>query len=135
MDNKKWYKKYMTLFWCTITILPFVFVLIYFISFHFGLNGGFTEALELETYQTSSYGSISYIFDEVANIFDSYTPQFITNIFSTIWTNTFSVSNTSMAIFISFMLWVQLVHLIFDFLVFFIHLVHSFLDTERFRFF
>ena len=34
MDNKKWYKKFATIFWWAFTIMPLLVALIYFIGYH-----------------------------------------------------------------------------------------------------
>ena len=55
----------------------------------------------------------------------------LTNTFSNIF-NTLRITNyTTLGVVFGYMLSIQLYHLIFDVLVFFIHLLHEYLEPER----
>lgn len=132
MDNKKWYKKIATIFWWVLTILPVLVALIYFIGYHLTFNSGINQATELAEYQTMVNGNFgTYLTNLLQNEFNILSINSLNTMFSNLF-NIIGVSdNTTLGILFGYMLSIQLYHLLFDCLVFFIHLIHSFTDTER----
>lgn len=134
MDNKKWYKKFMTIFWCSLTALPFILILIYFIGYHLTFNSGINTANELATYHSINYGTFDYVVNSVGSDFGSYVPLFMVNTFDGFFSNVFNINNhLNMANLFAWCLWVQVIHLLFDMLAFFIHLIHDFMDMEKYK--
>ena len=132
MDNKKWYKKIATIFWWVLTILPILVALIYFIGYHLTFNSGINQASELAEYQTMIDGNFgTYLTNLLQNEFNILSINSLNTMFSNLF-NIIGVSdNTTLGILFGYMLSIQLYHLLFDCLVFFIHLLHSFTDTEK----
>lgn len=65
MDNKRWGKRFSTIFWWSLAILPLIIVLIYFVGYHLTFNSGITSQNELALYHNNQYGSFAYIFEKV----------------------------------------------------------------------
>ena len=131
MDNKKWYKKIATIFWWILTALPIIVALIYFIGYHLTFNSGITTASELADYHINSYGTFEQALTTSLNYFGHITISYLEDMFSNLF-DILNVSyNTLIGTLFGFMLSVQLYHLLFDCLVFFIHLIHSYTDCER----
>ena len=132
MDNKKWYKKIATIFWWVLTILPVLIALIYFIGYHLTFNSGITEATELASYQSNSIGNYyTYLSNILQNDFNKFTIPSLANTFANLFNLLGITGRGPLGILFGYMLSIQLYHLLFDCLVFFIHLLHSFTDTER----
>ena len=133
MDNRKWYKKIATIFWWVLTFLPLLVALIYFIGYHLTFNSGIATATELASYQANSYGNFGNILEANIDIFTDFGINYLTTMFDTLFT-IIGVNSTSMlATLFGWMLSIQVYHLLFDSLVFFIHLLHSYLDCERWQ--
>ena len=135
MDNKKWYKKFATIFWWSFTILPLLVALIYFIGYHLTFNSGIATATELVSYHSNSVGQFFGILENTLNDFDLFTITVLKNTFTGMF-NILGVTNYNLlGVFFGYMLSVALYHLMFDFLIFFINMIHSFLDINKERLF
>lgn len=135
MDNVKWYKKFATIFWWSFTILPLIVALIYFIGYHLTFNSGIAQASELASYHNNSVGNFYDILGSTFGDFESYCIDSLTSMFQGLF-NILGVQNYyELAFFFSWMLSVQMYHLLFDFLVFFINMIHDFLDINKSRLF
>ena len=131
MDNKKWYKKFATIFWWVITILPVIVALIQFCGYHLTFNSGINQAQELAGYHDLLSGNFMTILNTNLNNFDNFTMSGLKTTFSGLF-NILGVGNyTDLGILFGYMLSVQVYHLLFDLLVFFIHLLHNYMDEER----
>ena len=131
MDNKKWYKKIATIFWWIMTILPVIIALIQFAGYHMTFNSGINQAQELADYHDLNSGNFYNILIATLGNFDNLTMNGIKTTFSGLF-NLLSVSNyNDLGILFGYMLSIQMYHLLFDVLVFFIHMIHSYTDTER----
>lgn len=128
MDNKKWYKKFATIFWWSFTILPLVITIIYFIGYHLTFNSGIDTAQELANYHNNSYGSFMVYFSDILTQFDNFTMVGLKNAFNGLFDILGVSSYSVLGVFFAYMLSVQVYHLLFDMLVFFIHLIHNFMD-------
>lgn len=128
MDNKKWYKKFATIFWWAFTILPLLVALIYFTGYHLTFNSGIATAQNLADYHSLSNGNFFDYLLIVLNDFENITISSLSDMFKGMF-NILGVSdNVSIGIFFGYMLSVQVYHLLFDCIVFFIHLIHQFMD-------
>lgn len=135
MDNVKWYKKFSTIFWWSFTILPLIVALIYFIGYHLTFNSGISDATELASYHSNSVGNFFGILQNTLNDFDLFTMSALKTTFSGMF-DILGVTNYSViGILFGYMLSVQIYHLMFDFLVFFINMIHDFLDINKSRLF
>lgn len=131
MDNKKWYKKFATIFWWIITILPLVVALIQFGGYHMTFNSGISTAQELANYHDMTSGNFYQILNGTLTNFDNITMLGLKQTFSGLF-NILGVSSyNELGILFGYMLSVQMYHLLFDMLVFFIHLIHNYTDEER----
>lgn len=121
-----------TIFWWVLTILPVLIALIYFIGYHLTFNSGINTAQELAEYQTMVDGNFgSYLTSLLQNEFNILSINSLNTMFSNLFNIIGVNDNTTLGILFGYMLSIQLYHLLFDCLVFFIHLLHSFTDTER----
>lgn len=125
MDNKKMYHKLMQFFWFTMMTLPLWIAIIQFIGFSFG-GGAIDNSSDLIVYNQSN--SFVGIFENILNSFMTYTPTSLNNIFVYLFNNVFGVSTYFIAYLLSWIIWVALLHLVLDFLIMFINLLHDFKD-------
>ena len=129
MDNKKWYKKFATIFWWAFTIMPLLVALIYFIGYHLTFNSGIATASELNSYHSMNGSSFYDYLLLVLNQFDLFTMSSLKNTFTGLFDILGITNYESMGILFGYMLSIQMYHLLFDMLVFFIHLIHNFMDS------
>lgn len=135
MDNVKWYKKFATIFWWSLTILPLIVALIYFIGYHLTFNSGIAQASELASYHVNSYGLFGYSFDSSLSYFNGFAITSLSDTFIDLF-DLLDVNESAMfGYFFGYMLSIQIYHLLFDFLVFFVHMIHDFLDINKSRLF
>lgn len=128
MDNRKWYKKIATIFWWTLTALPLIVVIIYFIGYHLPFNNGMTTSQELINYQGNIEGNFMYYFSDTISIFEDYSISHLNNTLQSALSIIGVGSNSELGVLFGYMLSIQVYHLLFDCLVFFIHLIHNFMD-------
>ena len=133
MDNKKWYKKIATIFWWTLTFLPLLIALIYFIGYHLTFNSGIATATELASYHENIIGTFETAFINSNTFFSTLTISYLETMFTNLFDILGVTENQIMGAFFGYMLSVQMYHLLFDCLVFFIHLLHSYTDCERWQ--
>ena len=122
MDNKRWYNRFATIFWWSLTILPLIIALIYFIGYHLTFNSGITTAQELITYHASSEGEFGHYLDIVlidANSldFEGMCLPFINNMFHDVFGLLDIDYFSALSVLFGWMVSVQFYHLIFDFIV------------------
>lgn len=122
MDNKKWGSRFSTIFWWSLTILPLIIALIYFIGYHLTFNSGITTATDLIVYHKSSDGSFLYylnnIFTEQGNFtFNTWSIYYFRIMFSSLFTNLGVTYGVTLARLFAWMTSVVFYHLLFDFIV------------------
>lgn len=114
MDNKKWSKRFGTIFWWAFTILPLLIALIQFTGYHLTFNSGIASASDLANYHDLSSGSFYNILTDTLTELDFFNMS----LFKTTFTNLFDIigvnNYTSLSILLSFMVSIQIYHLIFD---------------------
>lgn len=114
MDNKKWYKRFGTLFWWVFTILPLLVALIQFTGYHLTFNSGITSGSDLSAYHSLASGGYYNILTNTLNDFDFLNMSLFKLTFTSLF-DICGVSNyTTLGILLSFMVSVQVYHLAFD---------------------
>lgn len=114
MDNKKWYKRFGTVFWWILTILPLIVALIYFIGYHLTFNSGITSANELVSYHSNLAGNFYNELQNVALSFNDFSISYLTDSFDSLLDSIGLNETTTFSILLSYMFTVQIFHLIFD---------------------
>lgn len=127
MDNKKWYKRFGTIFWWVFAILPLLIALIYFIGYHLTFNSGINSALELSNYHTMVSGDYLTYLDSICVGFESWTPTLLINAFSGLF-GAFNVVSNTLNIICAWFLFSQIIHLLIDIVVFVFHKMHCLLE-------
>lgn len=114
MDNKKWYKRFGTIFWWLLTILPIIVALIQFVGYHLTFNSGISVASDLASYHDLASGNYFDILSNTLADFDLISIDLFDNTFSDLF-NIIGVDNyLTLGYLMSFMVSVQIYHLIFD---------------------
>ena len=129
MDNKKWYKKFGTIFWWVFTIMPLIVALIQFIGYHLTFNSGISSAVELANYHDNSIGNFYSILCSVLIDFGNFTMSSLIDVFSGLFDILGVTNNVVFGTLFAFMVSVQLYHLLYDVLICFIHLIHDFMES------
>jgi len=130
MDNKKWYKKFATIFWWTISILPILVIILVMIGAILNIKEQNLNTTDLTTYMNDTiYNNVFY--SNCFTLFENISISYLTTMFSNL-ANIIGVShNTIIGIILGYMLSIAVYHLLFDLLVFFIHLIHEYCEPER----
>lgn len=135
MDNKKWGKRFSTIFWWTLTILPLIIALIYFIGYHFTFNSGITSATDLASYHVNVNGSyLDYLSEICFNneysfiTFDPLCLPFIKDMFSSLFSTLDIDYYDFFPVLFSWMASVQLYHVMYDVCVWIFRIIHSWLE-------
>lgn len=131
MDNKKWYKRFSTLFWWSFAILPLIVALIQFIGYHLTFNSGISTATDLSAYHDMANGQFAYILNNILTSFDFLTINFFKSSFSDLFNYLSITSYNYLSILISYMLSVSIYHLIFDVLVWLPNFFHRILEKSK----
>lgn len=131
MDNKKWYKRFGTLFWWLFTIMPLLVALIQFIGYHLTFNSGIASATDLASYHDLSSGNYFSILSDTLDNFDLINISFFKTTFSNLF-NVMGVTNyNSLGILLSFMVSVSIYHLAFDLFTWLPCFFHKLLDKSN----
>lgn len=128
MDNRKMYKKIATLFWWILTALPLIVALLYFIGYHFAFNNGMATAVELASYHDDGFGNFYNFLDVNEGIVYDFGMSNLTDMFQNLFRILGVADYVILGSLFGYMLSIQVYHLLFDCLVFFIHLIHNFMD-------
>ena len=132
MDNKRWGKRFSTIFWWTLTILPLIVVLVQFIGYHLTFNSGITTAEELSSYHNDSTGDFISIFlwylDDGDYVFGMFSLPFLQNVFIDLFHTLHINGENALGILFGWMASVQMYHLCFDFFAWLPRLFHSWMD-------
>lgn len=130
MDNKKWYKKFGTIFWWVLTILPILVALIYFIGYHLTFNSGITSASELASYHSMTSGD----FWQILMNQDTWTYGFSIDYLCDTFVDLFQLSGVeqyeSLGYLFGFMVSVQVYHLAFDLFAWLPKFFHKLLEKS-----
>ena len=81
MDNKKWYKRFGTLFWWFFTILPLIIALFYFIGYHLTFNSGISSASDLANYHANTLGMFEYGLGNALDFLNNISLPFLNDTF------------------------------------------------------
>lgn len=132
MDNKRWGKRFSTIFWWCLTILPLLVILIQFIGYHLTFNSGISSASDLASYHSDSNGDFFVIFNLYLNPsfnkFNTFGMPFVRNAFLEVF-NSLGISGASnLATLFGFMASVQIYHLLFDFFAWLPRLFHNWME-------
>lgn len=128
MDNKKWYKKYATIFWFSLAIMPFIVALIEFI-------GGFlihwteiTQYSDIKSYIMNNNDFYSIICGQATN-FSNFTPSTIYHAYEDLF-NIWGVIGGPryLAYLFGWFTFTYLIHVVVDILIWLPKLFHSWLD-------
>lgn len=95
------------------------------------MNSGINTANELIAYQTDNAGVFINILDSNLNAFNDYSINALTTMFDNLFNILGMNKHAVFGALFGYMLSIQMYHLLFDLLVFFIHLIHSYADSER----
>lgn len=131
MDNKKWGKRFSTIFWWSFAILPLIVALIQFIGYHLTFNSGITSAAELASYHSNINGDftyiLNYVFIDAEYPFETLQITFIRDMFIDLLEN-IGVADFKFAYLFGWMCSVFFYHVIFDVSVWIFRMLHSWLD-------
>lgn len=129
MDNVKWGKRYSTIFWWTLAILPFFISLIGFIGYHLTFNSGINTSTELIAYQIDSEGTYLNILERNIDLFNTYTPGILKDVWNQLFT-IFELNGTIYPLILSYMTWILFIHVIFDIVAWLPRFLHSLLESR-----
>lgn len=127
MDNKKWYKRFGTIFWWIFAILPLLIALIYFIGYHLTFNSGISTAVELSAYHTNASGNFITYLDSVCTDMGSWCPSLLTNAFSGLF-GAFNVTNATLDFICAWFVFSNIIHLLLDICVYVFQKMHNFVE-------
>ena len=131
MDNKKWYKRFGTIFWWLLTILPILVALIQFIGYHLTFNSGISVASDLANYHDLASGNYFDILSNTLADFDLISIDLFDNTFSDLF-NIIGIDNyITLGYLLSFMVSVQIYHLIFDLFAWLPMFFHKLLEKSN----
>ena len=131
MDNKKWYKRFGTIFWWLLTILPILVALIQFIGYHLIFNSGISVASDLANYHDLASGNYFDILSNTLADFDLISIDLFDNTFSDLF-NIIGIDNyITLGYLLSFMVSVQIYHLIFDLFAWLPMFFHKLLEKSN----
>lgn len=130
MDNKKWGKRFSTIFWWSLAILPFVIPLIQFIGYHLTFNSGITSASDLASYHDNSIGQFDYFLLKFNNNWKNFSISYIRDMFSALFSQFGFSDNVATILYGSFswMCTVFFFHVVFDVSVWLFRILHSWLE-------
>lgn len=127
MDNKKWYKRFGTIFWWVFAVLPLIIALIYFIGYHLTFNSGIDTASELSAYHSMASGNYFTYLDSTCTSISSWTPSILINGFNGLY-GAFNITNTTISILSAWFVFSAIIHLLLDICVFVFHKMHCFIE-------
>lgn len=129
MDNRNWYKKFGTIFWWVLTILPLIVAIIYFVGYHLTFNSGINSSSDLTQYHESFNSFASYFSNNYVIKLSAFIPSFILtpidNLFVTIFDTTSNVSILTISCIFAWAVWVQLIHLFYDVVIWIPNFCHK----------
>lgn len=129
MDNKKWYKRFMTIFWCSLTILPFLLFLSAMLMAvgNLTLNHQTLSSSEILLYIEDIISS-NAVFDICFEITGNMALPGLTNMFKGLFNNLGLAWYVSLGCAFGYMVSIQLYHVLFDFIVWLPHMCHEILE-------
>lgn len=127
VDNKKWSKRFSTIFWWFFGILPLLVIVIQFIGYHLTFNSGISSSTDLADYHNNVIGNFINIFDTNMINFTNWIPTTFSDSFVDIF-NTIGISSSGLALFVAWLFVSFLIHLIFDLFVWLIRFFHQLLE-------
>lgn len=129
MDNKKWYKKFSTIFWWSLTILPFIMLLFAFIIAvgNLTLNEQTLSSSQILAYINDLFNS-NNVFDSCLGIVSNMALPPLTNMFKGVFNNLNIAWFDTLGCAFGFMLSVQCYHVLFDVVVWLPHMAHELME-------
>lgn len=131
MDNKKWSKRFSTLFWWVLTILPWIYLLFTIIASIVNLHNDTTNLTmsDLVSYCNSTLSNFLSI--NTFSIFTNLSIPSLSSAFNQLF-NVLGISSyTFLGAIFAWMLSVQVYHLIFDVIAWFPNWCHEFIERGR----
>ena len=120
-DNVRISHKYSSIFWWTLTILPFILALLYFLSIQFNINN--ESITNVTQYHQDNVNAFQYAMTH--SLVKEWTPQWLITSMRNL-VGQFNVNLTfEFADIIAWCVWVQLIHLLFDILTSLFDLIHN----------
>lgn len=128
LDNKKWYKKYATIFWFSLAIMPFIVALIEFI-------GGFiihwteiTQYNDILNFIRNDNDFYSIICGQATN-FSNFTPSALTNSYDELFTYWGVLGgHRYLSYLFGWFTFTYMIHIVADILIWLPKLFHSWLE-------
>lgn len=132
MDNKKWGKRFSTIFWWSLAILPLIVVLIQFIGYHLTFNSGISNASDLANYHMDyEAGDFTYLlyyyFEDSYYSISNWIIRPIRDMYFSLF-RVLNITDSTIAYLLSWMTSVFFYHVIFDVSVWIFKMLHSWLD-------
>lgn len=129
MESKQLTRKLNTIFWWTLSVLPLLIILVYFIMGIVNLN---TQGTSLSGTDLQTYFNATNLTDLInSNLlwrFNLYIPSWLSTPIDSLFT-TFGVNETELYILVfGWFIMVEMVHLLIDVLLFVIRWVHDLLE-------
>lgn len=123
MDNKKTYKKFGTIFWWSLTILPIILALLYFLAVQFNI----TESIsDVGNYHQTNFNAFDYAIKH--SLVREYTPQWLITSCRNV-VGQFNINLTfEFSDILAWAIWVQMIHFLYDVLTYVFKLIHEMLE-------
>lgn len=130
MDNKKWHKRFSTLFWWTLTVFPWLFLLITLVG---AIVNVYQESAYLTASELSSYFYATFTgFVNGSAGFQMFVIPQVYNAFKSLFTN-LGLNYTGfnyLPYLLGWMVSIQLYHLIFDVICWIFWWCHSLMERS-----
>lgn len=138
MDNKKWSKRYSTIFWWVLAFLPLFACLIHYLGYNFAHLNAINDISEIKDYYNQYRGFSDFLVEQFSgdNSFTQFIPFFIINMFTNLFTliigNGVSFSDYSHWCFLfGWAFWIFIVHVIFDLIIWLPCFLHELIDRFK----
>ena len=129
MDNKKWYKRFGTIFWWIFAVLPLLIALIYFIGYHLTFNSGIATASELASYHSNASGNYLTYLSSVCVDMQSWCPTILVTGFNGLF-DAFDIASTTLSFICAWFVFSNIIHLLIDICVYIFHKMHNIIERE-----
>lgn len=140
MDNKKWSKKFSTIFWWVLAFLPLFTALISMLGYNFARLNGITSIQEISDYYgDNGFNQFNYFLDlqfnqgqlgTFSNFIPSFLSDFYEDLFSIIINDADKYFETWWQLF-AWATWIFILHVIFDIIVWLPCFLHDLIDRFK----
>lgn len=130
MESKKM-KQISAFVWWGIAVVPLLLALIYFCGYHLAFNNGITSASDLTSYHSNGINAFNDFLSGTSDTLAKFTPPMIKTPLNNVFTTLFGSSSTAVTIssnLFAWAVWVQLVHILFDFVCFIPKWIHCIME-------